>query len=42
MLKVMLREGSTAAIVDDGDAIAHFSVDYRRKGTSTHRRLRAS
>ena len=30
----MLREGSTAPIVDGGGAIAQISVRYRRKGTS--------
>jgi hypothetical protein len=38
----MLKEGSTVAIVDGGDAIIRFSVRYRRKGTKNHQRLRAS
>jgi hypothetical protein len=29
----MLKEGLMAAIVDGGDAVVHFSVEHRRKGT---------
>jgi hypothetical protein len=29
----MLKEGLTVAIVDGGDAMVHFSVEHRRKGT---------
>jgi hypothetical protein len=36
MLTVMLREGSTVVIVDGGDAMARFSVKYRRK-VMTHK-----